>query len=345
MPTEPAREVAPGVFLVDTGYLWPNLAACYVLRGRDSAAIVETGTFQTVPRLLAALQQLGLDREAVSHVIVTHVHLDHAGGAGALMGVLPRATLVAHPRGARHLVDPAKLWAGTVGVYGEEATLALYGEPVPVPAERVVEAPDGFSLDLGARRLRFLDAPGHAKHHFVVLDEATRGFFTGDSFGLSYRETDGGPNGPFFFISTTPVQFDPARAPRHAGPDAGRAAGAGLPDALRHGAGEPRRARRGAPPRHRRARPGGPRRAGRPGPARGHQGRPDGAAAGRAARHGVAARPGPGAGGLSRTTSSSTPRGSASGSTRRRSSRPASRQGIHRRPAAGAGRAAGPGSP
>lgn len=209
MPSEPAREVAPGVFLVDTGYLRPHLAACYVVRGRDSAAVVETGHFQTVPRLLAALQQLGIAREAVSHVIVTHVHLDHAGGAGALMRELPRATLVAHPRGARHLVDPSRLWAGTVAVYGEAATQALYGDPIPVPATRVVEAPDGFSLDLGGRRLRFLDAPGHAKHHFVVFDEATRGFFTGDSFGLSYRETDGGPNGPFFCISTTPVQFDP----------------------------------------------------------------------------------------------------------------------------------------
>ena len=209
MSTGPASEVAPGVYLVDTGYLWPNLAACYVVRGRDSAAIVETGNFQTVPRLLAALQQLGLPRQAVSHVIVTHVHLDHAGGAGALMGALPGATLVAHPRGARHLVDPAKLWAGTVAVYGEEATRTLYGPPVPVAADRVVEAPDGFSLDLGARRLRFLDAPGHARHHFVVLDEVTRGFFTGDAFGLSYREADGGPGGPLFFASTTPVQFDP----------------------------------------------------------------------------------------------------------------------------------------
>ena len=209
MPTEPAREIAPGVFLVDTGYQRPHLAACYVVRGRDSAAIVETGSYQTVPRLLAALAQLGLAREAVSHVIVTHVHLDHAGGAGALMRELPKATLVAHPRGARHMIDPARLWAGTVGVYGEAATLAMYGEPVPVPAERVVEAPDGFALDLGARRLRFIDAPGHARHHFVVFDEATRGFFTGDSFGLSYRETDGGPDGPFFFASTTPVQFDP----------------------------------------------------------------------------------------------------------------------------------------
>jgi glyoxylase-like metal-dependent hydrolase (beta-lactamase superfamily II) len=209
MPSEPAREVAPGVFLIDTGYLRPHLAACYIVRGRDSAAIVETGHFKTVPRLLAALGQLGIAREAVSHVIVTHVHLDHAGGAGALMRELPTARLVAHPRGARHLIDPAKLWAGTIGVYGEAATRELYGEAIPVPAERVLEAPDGFSLDLGARPLRFLDAPGHAKHHFVVFDEATRGFFTGDSFGLSYRETDGGPNGPFFCISTTPVQFDP----------------------------------------------------------------------------------------------------------------------------------------
>jgi glyoxylase-like metal-dependent hydrolase (beta-lactamase superfamily II) len=209
MTFEPAQQIAPGVFLVDTGYQRPHLAACYVVRGRDSAAIVETGSFQTVPRLLAALAQLGVARDAVSHVIVTHVHLDHAGGAGALMRELPKATLVAHPRGARHLIDPAKLWAGTVAVYGEAETLAMYGAPVPVPAARVVEAPDGFTLDLGERRLRFVDAPGHAKHHFVVLDEATRGFFSGDSFGLSYRETDGGPNGPFFFISTTPVQFDP----------------------------------------------------------------------------------------------------------------------------------------
>jgi glyoxylase-like metal-dependent hydrolase (beta-lactamase superfamily II) len=116
---------------------------------------------------------------------------------------------VAHPRGARHLVDPTKLWAGTVMVYGEEATRALYGEPIPVAAGRVVEAPEGFSLDLGARPLRFMDAPGHARHHFVVFDEVTRGFVTGDAFGLSYRQADGGPRGPFFFTSTTPVQFDP----------------------------------------------------------------------------------------------------------------------------------------
>jgi len=208
MAYEPAREVAPGVHLIETGYTRPGIAACYLVRGTDSAAVVETGNAGTVPRILAALDQLGLPRSAVSHVVVTHVHLDHAGGAGALMRELPSATLVAHPRGARHMIDPAKLWAGTVGVYGAEATQKLYGDPIPIAAARVVEAPDGFAMDLGQRRLRFLDAPGHAKHHFVVLDEATRGFFTGDSFGLSYRETDTAA-GPFFFPTTTPVQFDP----------------------------------------------------------------------------------------------------------------------------------------
>jgi len=208
---EPAGQstlVAPGVLLVDTHYVRPQLAAAWIVRGGKSAAVVETGAASSVPRILAALAAAGIAREEVSHVVVTHVHLDHAGGAGTLMQALPRARLVVHPRGARHLVDPAKLVAGSIAVYGEARFRALYGELVPVPAERVIEAGDGFSLDLGARPLRFLDAPGHARHHFVVLDEASRGFFTGDTFGLSYRECDAGGR-PFLFPTTTPVQLDP----------------------------------------------------------------------------------------------------------------------------------------
>lgn len=202
------REVAPGVILVDTGYVTPDRAAAWIVRGKASAAVVETGHGGAVPRILAALAAHGLRREDVSHVIVTHVHLDHAGGAGALMRELPRATLVAHPRGARHLVDPAKLAAATREVYGEEAFRALYGELVPIPASRVVEAPDGHALDLGDRPLRLLDAPGHAKHHLVVHDVASRGFFTGDAFGLAYAEL-AGPGGPLMFPTTTPSQLDP----------------------------------------------------------------------------------------------------------------------------------------
>jgi glyoxylase-like metal-dependent hydrolase (beta-lactamase superfamily II) len=202
------REVAPGVILVDTGYVTPDRAAAWIVRGKASAAVVETGHGGAVPRILAALDAHGLRRDDVSHVVVTHVHLDHAGGAGALMRELPRATLVVHPRGARHLVDPSKLAAATVEVYGEEAFRRLYGELVPVPAARVLEASDGHALDLGDRPLRILDATGHAKHHFVVHDVRSRGFFTGDAFGLSYRETDGGA-GPFMFPTTTPTQLDP----------------------------------------------------------------------------------------------------------------------------------------
>lgn len=203
------REVAPGVVLVDTGYVTPDRAAAWIVRGQSSAAVVETGHGGAVPRILAALAAHGIRREDVSHVVVTHVHLDHAGGAGALLRELPRASLVVHPRGARHLVDPSKLAAATVEVYGEEAFRRLYGELVPVPAARVIEAADGHALDLGGRPLRFLEALGHAKHHLVVLDVASRGFFTGDAFGLSYREADG-PAGPFMFPTTTPTQLDPA---------------------------------------------------------------------------------------------------------------------------------------
>ena len=205
---DPPREVAPGVVLVDTGYIRPRLAASYLVRGSRSAAIVETGTTLTAPRVLAALEARGTRRDDVEWVIVTHIHLDHAGGAGALLTELPRSRLAVHPRGARHAIDPSVLLAGTTAVYGPERTRELYGDLVPAPADRVVEAPDGFMLDLGNRRLRFLDAPGHARHHSVIFDEQTRGFFSGDVFGMSYRESDVAGR-PFMFPTTTPVQFDP----------------------------------------------------------------------------------------------------------------------------------------
>jgi glyoxylase-like metal-dependent hydrolase (beta-lactamase superfamily II) len=206
---KPSREIAPGVVLVDTGYVRPGAAAAYLVRGSRTAAVIETGTALSVPRILAALEAQRIPREAVGFVIVTHVHLDHAGGAGALLRELPAATLVAHPRAARHLVDPSKLIAGAAEVYGGEDRLReLYGEIVAAPAARVVEAPDGFAVDLGDRPLRFLDAPGHARHHFVVHDQASRGFFAGDTFGLSFREFDTG-RGAFMFPTTTPVQLDP----------------------------------------------------------------------------------------------------------------------------------------
>jgi glyoxylase-like metal-dependent hydrolase (beta-lactamase superfamily II) len=197
-----------GITTVDTGYHRPRFDAAHLIVERGEAAIVDTGSASSVPRLLRALADKGLAPEAVRYVMVTHVHLDHAGGAGVLLRHLPNARLVVHPRGASHMIDPAKLIAGATAVYGEARFRALYGEVVPVAAERVIEAPDNFQLDFNGRPLLFLDTPGHARHHYCIYDAASRGIFSGDTFGLSYREFDT-EQGPFLFPTTTPVQFDP----------------------------------------------------------------------------------------------------------------------------------------
>lgn len=204
----PAQDLGCGILCLDTLQERPGLACCYLVRRGQEYAFIETGTSPGVPRLLAALDARGIARDRVRYVIPTHVHLDHAGGAGRLMRELPRATLVAHPRGARHLIDPSKLVAGATAVYGAAAVQAMYGEILPIPAERVLAAEDGRRLPLGDGELLFLDTPGHARHHFCIWDGASRGFFTGDTFGLSYREFDG-PGGAFLFPTTTPVQFEP----------------------------------------------------------------------------------------------------------------------------------------
>src|SRR5690606_20245617 len=140
--------------------------------------------------VMEALQARGLAAEDVAYVCVTHVHLDHAGGAGALMHRLPCARLVVHPRGARHMADPSRLVASARAVYGEVEFARIYGDIRAVDAARIVEAPDGLVLELNSRPLRFLDTPGHARHHYCIFDEVSRSFFTGDTFGLSYREFD-----------------------------------------------------------------------------------------------------------------------------------------------------------
>jgi glyoxylase-like metal-dependent hydrolase (beta-lactamase superfamily II) len=141
-------------------------------------------------------------------VIATHVHLDHAGGVGLLMQELPRARLIAHPRGARHLVDPARLVRSATAVYGPEEMERSYGTLVHVGADRVLKTADGMTLELAGRPLVFLDTPGHAMHHHCIWDERSRSFFTGDTFGLSYREFDT-DRGAFILPTTTPVQFEP----------------------------------------------------------------------------------------------------------------------------------------
>jgi glyoxylase-like metal-dependent hydrolase (beta-lactamase superfamily II) len=200
--------VGHGIHAVDTGFHRPHFDAAYLIVERGRAAFVDTGTNHSVPHLLAALDAVGLTVDAVDYVIPTHVHLDHAGGAGLLMQHLPKARLVVHPRGARHLIDPVHLMKGATAVYGAEEIERSYGTLVPVPAGRVVETTDGMTIELAGRPLHFLDTPGHAMHHHCIWDVASKGFFTGDTFGLSYREFDTAA-GPWIMPTTTPVQFQP----------------------------------------------------------------------------------------------------------------------------------------
>ena len=204
-----AVALAHGIHVIDTGFHRPLFDASYLIVENGRAAFVDTGTNHAVPRLLGTLEALGLARDAVDFVIPTHVHLDHAGGVGALMQQLPNAVAWVHPRGARHMIDPSALVAGATAVYGAEEIERSYGRIVGVPAERVRETADGLTIALAGRPLTFFDTPGHARHHHCIWDERSRGFFTGDTFGLSYREFDTA-QGPWLLPTTTPVQFEPA---------------------------------------------------------------------------------------------------------------------------------------
>jgi len=202
------ERLAHGITVVDTGFVRPRFDAAYLLVEQGRAAVIDTGTNAAVPRILAAVAAQGLEPGDVDWVIPTHIHLDHAGGAGLLMRHLPNARLLVHPRGARHMVDPSQLLAGVRAVYGDEAVARDYGELVPVPADRVLAAQEGMVVHLAKRPLRLLDTPGHARHHLCIWDEASRGCFTGDTLGISYREFHTG-RWHYALPSSSPVQYDP----------------------------------------------------------------------------------------------------------------------------------------
>jgi glyoxylase-like metal-dependent hydrolase (beta-lactamase superfamily II) len=205
---EPLEHFDHGIAAIDTRYIRPGLDASHLVVDGGRAAFVDTGSSHSVPHLLRALADMDLAPAQVDYVLLTHVHLDHAGGAGLLMQSLPNARAVIHPRGARHLIDPAKLIAGSMAVYGENRFRELYGQIVPIPEARVLLAGEGQRLALGGRELLLIHTPGHALHHYCIVDETARAIFSGDTFGLSYREFDTA-RGEFIFPTTTPVHFDP----------------------------------------------------------------------------------------------------------------------------------------
>ena len=202
-----------GIHAVDAEFEREGFAAVYILESDGGAAIVDTAHRGSLPIALRALPELGLSPESVKFVLLTHVHLDHAGGAGAYVERFGNARLVVHERGARHMVDPAKLLEGARAVYGAEETERMYGVLVAVPQDRVLVPKDGERIALGSRTIVPLDTPGHARHHLTYFVEDARAAFTGDVFGMNYPELESeGRQG--IVPSTSPVQFDPAEMHR-----------------------------------------------------------------------------------------------------------------------------------
>ena len=189
----------------------PKLDAIHLVVENGRAAIIDTGPAPAAPYLLATLQQQNIDPGDVEYIFLTHVHLDHAGGAGTLMESLPNAQAVIHPAGAPHMINPGLLVRGARAVYGKARFEEWYGTIAPIPAQRVIEIGDEETLSIGGRELRCFYTEGHARHHYCIHDAESKGVFTGDSFGVSYRELDT-EAGEFIFPTTSPIHFDPPEA-------------------------------------------------------------------------------------------------------------------------------------
>lgn len=185
----------------------PSRTGTYVLH-EEELTLIEVGPSPSVRYIKRGLEELGYSLAEVKYIIVTHVHLDHAGGAGFLLQHCPNATLIVHPRGGRHLIDPTKLAAGARAIYGDSFS-EIYDPIVPVPADRVVEKSEGDTLTIGPEcTLEFWDTPGHAKHHFSIYDPVSNGIFTGDTTGVRYELLlkDGIE---FYLPTTSPNHFNP----------------------------------------------------------------------------------------------------------------------------------------
>lgn len=192
-------------FTIDCDVL-PEFTAAYLRIAGEECAFVEAHTTKALPKLLAALEHAKKRPEDVRYVVVTHAHLDHAGGAGALMAACKNAKLLAHPSAAKNLIDPSKLAAGARQVYGDERFEELYGSIDPIPKERVMALEDGATFELGGATMRVHHTAGHAWHHFIVDDPALETVYTGDTFGLVYPALQ--KQGRFALATTSPTGFD-----------------------------------------------------------------------------------------------------------------------------------------
>lgn len=195
-------EIAPGLTAIDTFYAGrERYTAAYLLSAQEPA-IVETGPTTSAAVVVAGLERLGIGPGDLSHIVVTHIHLDHAGGVGRLAETFPAATVWVHERGAPHLADPARLVASATRVYGQTQMTSLFGPVVPVAPHRIRPLSDGDRIDLGGRLLDVLHTPGHASHQIALADSDTGAVFTGDALGIHV------PDLPVLRPATPPPDFD-----------------------------------------------------------------------------------------------------------------------------------------
>lgn len=175
-----------------------NFIASYILKGKQTA-IVETGPTSSIPNLLSGLKELYVRPDDVTYVAVSHIHLDHAGGVGTLLKHLPKANVIVHQRGAPHLANPEKLWQQSKSVLG--SITEMYGEPEPVPEERIIAAADGMNVDIGYNvKLKVVETLGHASHHLSYYETLSGGIFPGDAAGIYLNELG-------VIVPTTPSPF------------------------------------------------------------------------------------------------------------------------------------------
>ncbi len=206
------EKISDGIYLIDTEYLdRKGYAASYIIIDNNEVAIIETNTNFAIPKILKGLQLLNIDKKQVKHIILTHIHLDHAGGAGLLMNKLPNAKLILHQRGERHMISPEKLIESVKYVYGEDEYKKMYGDILPIEKDKIYAVSEDENFYLGKRELYIFESLGHAKHHISIFDKKTKTLFTGDSFGIGYKNFKFDDE-QIVFPSSSPTQFDPEKA-------------------------------------------------------------------------------------------------------------------------------------